>query len=235
LGFLRHSYFDSTNIDKTAVYSVLKQCKNLATYGVAQPKSVFSLKKTINKIDTQFVYKPREVSEIIRQKAKEMCEKDMIRMRDIGITQIAEEIEQEYKKQKEAKNNKNNKNLNFMDSVEYDLKNSRNNPDNIEDIINGFKKDRIKAEQSAGYAMDKNGKVVNLRGVCKKFQKGINKCADSMNELETRINSMDYMKSIKEEAKEFLLAALQAGDFYKVQDILKEKPKLLNCRFSVFL
>ena len=217
-------------IDKDHVKSVLKACYDISIHGINDPRQRASqFRKSIEDLEAQFRVEPKMLTQVIRQKAKDTYEDTLQKIRDKGMDFIDTEIEAE--KQKIANPKKIGKYCLFMESLDYNLRNSKTNPDDVKNILKPAESDHTIPKKFSEILNESNSKIDLNK---KKFRNGVNNYITEINTLKVGINDMLNNDNKNVEICNKFYKALNKGDEELVCKMANDHPELVNHIFSVF-
>lgn len=218
------------HVDKGSVKSVLKTCYDLSVNATNDPKlRLAQMRLKVEELENRFSADPVTLKDIMNNKEKEECEDTIHKIRIRGLDYIAEAIENEKRTKFQPK--KVGRRYDFMEALEFNLKNVRR-PDDIRgEAFHSRRKPEV--PDKIDQVMNTRGRVVNIGELNKDFSRNVKSYIGEISALQAGITSSFVTSSSKESMLSELYSAAQRGDCEGVTRIIKDNPTFVDHEFSV--
>eukprot|EP00826_Nyctotherus_ovalis_P044893 TRINITY_DN4894_c0_g1_i1.p2 TRINITY_DN4894_c0_g1~~TRINITY_DN4894_c0_g1_i1.p2 ORF type:complete len:245 (+),score=62.14 TRINITY_DN4894_c0_g1_i1:1249-1983(+) len=218
------------HVDKGGVRSVLRMCYDLSVNATNDPKSrLAQMKLKVEELENRFSADPVTLKDIMNNKEKEECEDTIHKIRIRGLDYIAEAIENEKRTKLQPK--KASRRYDFMEALEFNLKNVRKADDIRGEAFHSRRK--LEIPDKIDQVMNTRGHVVNIGELNKDFSRNVKSYIGEISALQAGIASSFVTSSSKESVLNELYSAAQRGDCEIVTKIIKDNPTLVDHEFSV--
>lgn len=205
-------------------------CYDLSVNTTSDPQTrLAQVKKSVEELESRFNADPVALKELMNCREKEECENVIHKIRVRGLDYISEELEN--RKRSKLQPKKAARKHDFMEAIEYNLKNSRKGDDVRGSSYYSWKK--FEAPKKTETVFNAKGRMVNLNDLNKNFSADVNSYIGEVETLQTGIASSIITDDTNRKVLAELYNALQQGDCETVTKILKDSPDLINHEFSV--
>jgi len=223
---LKKSSKEKLQIDKGNVKSTLRMCYDISMNTSKCPKQrLAQVQKSVEELETRFSTDTTSLKELMDNMEKEKCENTINKIRARGIDYITEELHN--KKLLSLQPKPNNRQYDFMEALEYNLRNLRKTDD-----ISYFEK-RVEAPKKTETIINARGQIVNLNEMNKNFSTNINGYIGEINNLKSEIVTSIETDDSRNELLHKFYTAIQNADLDTTIRMIREDPSLVNHRFSV--